>query len=127
MVAMFFYKMIFMRNVYVYDKKKYFYFFLRKRLINDFNLLRINESEMLNFKSTNNNDICIFVLNDVIDAIDFIKFNSLFKDRIIICTEKKYIHEEFNILLKNKSVDISKLKNGFVQDLLFKINKLITY
>ncbi|WP_143065586.1 hypothetical protein [Flavobacterium urocaniciphilum] len=82
---------------------------------------------MLNFKSTNNNDICIFVLNDVIDAIDFIKFNSLFKDRIIICTEKKYIHEEFNILLKNKSVDISKLKNGFVQDLLFKINKLITY
>jgi hypothetical protein len=84
-----------MKSVFVYDKKKYFFIFLKKKLSNKYKFMKLNDVELMTVQDYDKDDIGIFIANNVNDVVAFFKFRECFNDRILLCTEKPIICEKY--------------------------------
>lgn len=115
-----------MKNIFVFDKKRYFFLFLKRKYSNDFNWFKLRESELIKIENFNSEDLFVFVVYDNTDILPFFNLHDSFdKKRLLVCSDKFVMVEKCYKLLKIKSLDISKPKKMFYKELDFKIQKLI--
>lgn len=114
-----------MKNIFVYDKRKYFFLLLKRKFSKDFNLSRLKKIELLQLENFTPKDIGIFIVYDDEDILEFFNFHECFdENRILVCSEKLNIFEKYYELFKIKSLDISKPKTNYYKELEVRIQRL---
>ena len=113
-----------MKNLFIYDKRRYFFLFAKKRLNREFNIIKLNNIELMKVENFGINDIGLFLANNKDDIIAFLSFHNCFRDKILICSEKEKIAKKYNHFLKSKCFDISKPKSLFFDELVKRISYL---
>lgn len=117
-----------MKNIFVYDKKKYFYFLLKRKYSKEYNFVRIKDAKYFQIENFSTEDAGVFIVYDDTDILSFLNFNECFdKKRILVCTEKIVLFEKYYKLFKIKSLDISKPKINYYQELDFRIKKMLSH
>lgn len=116
-----------MKSIYVYDKRKYFIIYLKKRLSKRYNFIKLTSIELMNKEYLKNGSIGLFVANDVNDIVAFFRYRECFNDKVLVCTEKILISDIFKKTFKINSLDISKPKKHFYDDLNGCIDDLFYY
>jgi hypothetical protein len=115
-----------MKNIFVYDKKKYFFLYLKRKYLKDFNWIKLNKSDLNKIENYNSEDLFAFVVYDNTDILPFYNLPECFdKKRILVCSDKLVMAEKCYKLFKIKSLDISKPKNQFYTELDLKIKDLL--
>ncbi|MES2864246.1 MAG: hypothetical protein V4666_09030 [Bacteroidota bacterium] len=114
-----------MKNLFIYDKRNFFFLYTKKKLHKEFNVIKLNKIELMKEKNFGANDFGLFLANEKEDFIAFLSFHNCFNDRILICTEKEKISKIYNRLLKSKCFDISKPRCLFFDDLVITIKRKI--
>lgn len=114
-----------MKNIFVYDKRRYFFLLLKRKYSKEYNLSRLNKMELLHLEKFSPEDIGIFVVYDDDDILEFFNFHECFEEnRILVCSEKLVLFEKYYKLFKIKSLDISKPKTKYYRELEFRIQRL---
>jgi hypothetical protein len=120
-----------MKNIFVYDQKKYFFLFLKRKYSKDFNWHKLKEADLFKIENFNSEDLFIFIVYSntdilaIFNLIDSFDKKTFDKKRILICSDKFDMVEKCYKLLKIKSLDISKPKNFFYNELDLKLQKMI--
>ena len=113
-----------MSNIYVYDKDKYFFLYLKKKLSHKYNFTRLDDVSLMIAENYKKDDMGIFIVNNVNDVVAFFRFKECFHSRILLCTEKPIICEKYKKAFSLPFLDISKPKKQFYQELNFRIETL---
>lgn len=114
-----------MKNIFVYDKRKYFFLLLKRKYSKEFNLVRLKKIELMQIDNFSLEDIGVFIVYDDEDIMQFFNFHECFdRKRILVCSEKLVMFEKYYELFKIKSLDISKPKTKYYKELDFRIQRL---
>ena len=74
-----------MTNIYVYDKDKYFFLYLKKKLSHKYNFTRLDDVSLMIAENYKKDDMGIFIVNNVNDVVAFFRFRECFHSRILLC------------------------------------------
>ena len=114
-----------MKNIFVYDKRKYFFLLLKRKYSKEYNLSRLNKTELLQVENYSPEDIGVFIVYDDDDILEFFNFHECFdENRILVCSDKLVLFEKYYKLFKIKSLDISKPKTKYYKELELRIQRL---
>lgn len=114
-----------MKNIFIYDTKNYFFVYAKKKFQQSFNVVKLNEIDLMKVENFDNGDFGVFVLGDTKDYGAFLYFYNCFKSRMLICSENEKISKKYKNQFSVKFLDISKPKVFFSNDLTKSIEKLI--
>jgi hypothetical protein len=106
-----------MNSIHVYDKKKYFVIFLKRKLSKAYHVKALDNVKFMEVNNFNANDIGVFVANNVNDVAAFFRFRECFVGRIVLCTENISICKKYQNTFKIPYIDISRPKKQFFDDL----------
>ncbi|MBC5834525.1 hypothetical protein G6N05_08635 [Flavobacterium sp. F372] len=106
-----------MSNIYVYDKDKYFFLYLKKKLSHKYNFIRLEDVSLMISQNYKKDDMGIFIVNNVNDVVAFFRFRECFNERVLLCTEKPIICEKYKKTFSISFLDISKPKKKFYPNL----------
>lgn len=109
-----------MKNIYVYDQRKYFFFFLKRKFVKKYNFITVDNFELfdlIDFTFLNSGNVAIFIAYDIVDLFAFYRFQKYFSKNILVCSEKKDVSDLFKKKYKIDCIDISRPKKLFYQDL----------
>lgn len=110
---------IIQNRVIVYDKKKYFFRFIKSKFGKDFEIIKhvktCNSNSAKKIKFT----FIVFVVYEEEDVITFLNYYSLTK-KIIVCSENTYILNKYKEINNIDFLNIGFLKNDLSEILDFK-------
>lgn len=106
-----------MKNIYVYDKRKYFVIYLKRKFSKNYNVKGLDDVKLMVKKKFMDDDIGIFVANNVNDVVAFFRFRDWFDAKIILCTDNIKFSEKYRNTFKIPCLDISRPKKQFYEDL----------
>ena len=82
-----------MKNIFIYDTKNYFFVYAKKKFQQSFNVVKLNEIDLMKVENFDNGDVGVFVLGDTKDYGAFLYFYNCFKSRMLICSENEKIQK----------------------------------
>ncbi len=113
-----------MKNIFVYDNRKYFFLLLKRKYSKEYNLYRLKKNELIHIENFSPEDIGVFVVHKDDDIIDFFNFHACFDNRrILVCSEKQIFFEKYYKLFNLICLDISKPKNKYYKELNIRIER----
>lgn len=112
-----------MKQIIVYDQKKYFFRFIKSKFKNEYevikhvNICNSNSAKEIKFS------FVVFVVYEEEDIIAFLNYYTL-SDRIIVCSESQFILDKFKEIDNVYFLNIGVLKNRLYSILDFKFKLL---
>lgn len=91
-----------MKKIIIYDKRRYFFRFLKAKYRNKYSFTKHVDLNDSNIENTNNLFLIIFVVYDNNDILTFLNYYSL-TDRIIVCSNSLTLLEKYK---KIKYIDL---------------------
>lgn len=113
-----------LKNIFIYDQRNYFFVFLKKKYSKKYNLVKLNDIDLMKIENFAPNDIGIFISHNEKDIVPFFSFYRCLNERVFICTEKTAVANKFQKMYRLKTIDISKPRKTYDAVLTYKIETL---
>lgn len=113
-----------MKNIYVYDRRRFFFIFLKKKFSKEYNFIRLNSVEYMKIENFNSDDVAVFNAYYEFDIVAFFRFKECFENRILVCYEKNDVASKYKNTNEIEFIDISRPKANFYTPLKMRIDSL---